>query len=699
MAPNGRCARSRSPKQSIKVMEASPGDKNWLNDRPYSNKFFEILKSRRKLPCWGMREDVVKMVKSSQSSVLIGETGSGKTTQVPQFLLAALGSGKIAVTQPRRVAAMSVAARVAQEMDVELGQEVGYLIRFEDMTSENTRLKYMTDGMLLRECQMDPLMSQYSAVILDEAHERTLATDLLFGLLKEVLQKRPELRCLVMSATLEAEKFQDYWSDAPLLRVPGRMFPVETFFTLRAEKDYVSAAVEVCCLINAHEGPGDILCFLCGEEEIETACAEIDARSQESGVAALVLPLYSSLPMNQQRRVFPPAPEGTRKIIVSTNIAETSLTIDGVVYVVDPGLFKQMLYNPRTHVESLLVSPISKASAMQRAGRAGRTRPGKCFRLYTLETFEKELPESTYPEIIRSNLSSVVISLKKLGVDDIVHFDFMEPPSPESMMRALEMLHFLGAIDDEGDLTKTGENMADFPVDPHLSRTIIAASQRQCINEVLAIIAMLSVPPPFSRPRYAQKAADRAHRQFASGYGDHLSLLTAFSSYGNAGSKAEFCRENFLSERNMKQAENVRRQLSGIVRNRGLDKVESADADAGGGMLTSNIRKAFIEGFFMQCAFLNQGGKDYLTVRDQQMVSIHPSSFLQHKPEWVLYHETVVTDRCYMRNATAIPPEMLIEVSPKFYHPDTCKLHEHAKKILQRALPRTQGTRPRTKSR
>ncbi|OLP97285.1 putative pre-mRNA-splicing factor ATP-dependent RNA helicase prp43 [Symbiodinium microadriaticum] len=314
MAPgkNG-AARSRSPKnKGLQRVDASPGDTNWLTGAPYSKRFFDILKGRRKLPCWEKREDAVNMVRNSQSSVLIGETGSGKTTQ--------------AVTQPRRVAAMSVAARVAQEMDVELGQEVGYNIRFEDVTSENTRLKYMTDGMLLRECQTDPLMSQYSVIILDEAHERTLATDILFGLLKEVLQKRPALRCLVMSATLEAEKFQEYWTDAPVLRIPGRMFPVETFFTLKPEKDYL----------------------------------------QETGTETLVLPLYSSLPMNQQRRVFPPAPEGTRKIIVATNIAETSLTIDGVVYVVDPGLFKQMLYNPRTHVESLLVSPISKASAQQR---------------------------------------------------------------------------------------------------------------------------------------------------------------------------------------------------------------------------------------------------------------------------------------------------------------------------------------------
>jgi len=679
--------RERSRSRGATLLDGVPrkGDSNPLTGKPYSSRFFQILDKRQQLPCWDMRDEVVQMVRGHQSSVLIGETGSGKTTQVPQFLLqAGYGAdGLIAVTQPRRVAAMSVAARVAQEMDVELGGEVGYLIRFEDVTSEKTVLKYMTDGMLLRECMSDPLMKRYSAVVLDEAHERTLATDILFGLLKDTLAKRPELRCLVMSATLEAEKFQEYWDAAPLLRVSGRMFPVETFFALKPEKDYVEAAIDVCVLIHANEGPGDILLFLTGEEEIEHACAEIDARANNGDL--IVLPLYSSLPMQQQRRVFPPAPEGQRKVVVATNIAETSLTIDGVVFVVDPGLFKQKLYNPRTHVDSLLVSPISKASAMQRAGRAGRTQPGKCFRLYTTDSFEKELPESTYPEIIRSDLSSVVITLKKLGIDDIVHFDFMEPPSPEAMMRALEMLHFLGAVDDECELTKVGAHMAEFPVDPHLSKFLIAGAMRGCREEACAIVAMLSVPPAFQRPRYAQKAADRAHRIFASGLGDHLSLLGTFSQFRAAEAQAEFCKEHFLSDRSMRQAESICRQLTSIARNRGVG--DGVPAPAGGG-LTTALRKALIEAFFMQCAHIETGGKQYLTVRDQQLAFVHPSSFLQHKPEWVLYHETVVTDRLYMRNVSAIPPEMLIEVAPQFFHPKTCKLNEYAKKTLERALHR-----------
>jgi len=666
----------------------SPGDKNPLTGNEYSKRFFEILRTRQKLPCYEARDDILKLVKSSQSCVVIGETGSGKTTQVPQFLLAdGLATGAIAVTQPRRVAAMSVAARVAQEMDVELGAECGYLIRFEDVTSVKTKVKYMTDGMLLRECMTDPQLTRYSVVILDEAHERTLSTDILFGLLKEVLQKRPELRCIIMSATLEAEKFQEYWSDAPLLRIPGRMFPVETFFSLRPQKDYVEAAVDVVVQIHAQEGPGDVLLFLCGEEEIETACAEIEARADSSAKPLQVLPLYSSLPMQQQRKVFPPAAEGVRKVIVSTNIAETSVTIDGVVYVVDPGLFKQKLYNPRTHAESLLVSPVSKASAMQRAGRAGRTRPGKCFRLYTPQTFEEELSESNHPEIIRSNLCSVVLTLKSLGVEDLVHFDFMEPPSPESMMRALEILRFLGAIDDEADLTEAGRQMAMLPIDPHLSRALIGAAHRGCLDEALAVVAMISVPPAFQRPRQWQKIADKAHQYFAAGSGDHLTMYKTYNEYCMSDAKAEFCKESWLSERSMKQAESIVKQLRGICRNLKIDKISPSSK----GGLVESLRKSLVEGFFMQCAHIEVGGKHYMTVRDQQMAYIHPSSFLTHKPEWVVYHETMVTDRLYMRTVTAIPPEMLIEVAPEHYHPEKCKLSDAAKRLLQRVLPKVKS--------
>jgi pre-mRNA-splicing factor ATP-dependent RNA helicase DHX15/PRP43 len=397
---------------------------------------------------------------------------------------------------------MSVAKRVADEMDgactitvvllashfllVSLGKQVGYSIRFEDMTEPGTTfLKYMTDGMLLREAMHDPDLERYSTIILDEAHERTLATDILMGLLKSLVKRRKDLKIIVMSATLDALKFQKYFTidePAPLFKVPGRTHPVEIFYTQEPEPDYVEAAIRTVLMIHRAEDPGDVLLFLTGEEEIEDACRKIKVEADDLAandpdtVGPLsCIPLYSSLPPNQQQRIFDPAPlprvpDGPpgRKIIVSTNVAETSLTIDGIVYVVDPGFSKQKVYNPRIRVESLLVSPISKASAQQRAGRAGRTRPGKCFRLYTEKDFMKELEEQTHPEILRSNLANTVLELVKAGVDDLVRFDYVDAPAPETLMRALELLNFLAALDDDGNLTPLGAMMSEFPLDPQV---------------------------------------------------------------------------------------------------------------------------------------------------------------------------------------------------------------------------------------
>ena len=375
--------------------------------------------------------------------VLLAETGSGKTTQVPQFILMAklARDKKVAVTQPRRVAAISLAKRVSRELGCDVGGKVGFRVRFQDMSDSSTKLLYQTDGMLLREAMSDPMLEQYQVILLDEAHERTLATDILMGVLKTVVSHRPDLKLVIMSATLDAGKFQGYFDNAPLMNVPGRTHPVEIFYTPEPERDYLEAAIRTVVQIHmCEEQEGDVLLFLTGQEEIEEACKrlkrEIDNLGPEIGDLKCI-PLYSTLPPNLQQRIFEPPPSKKsngaigRKIVVSTNIAETSLTIDGVVFVIDPGFSKQKVYNPRIRVESLLVSPISKASAQQRAGRAGRTRPGKCFRLYTEKAYKNEMQDNTCPEILRSNLGAVVIQFKKLGINDLVHFDFMDPPAPE----------------------------------------------------------------------------------------------------------------------------------------------------------------------------------------------------------------------------------------------------------------------------
>jgi len=483
---------------------------NPLTNLPYTAKYKEILKKRLNLPVWDYKEKFEKLMQDNQTLVLVGETGSGKTTQIPQwcvdYVRKNIQAGKskkcVACTQPRRVAAMSVAERVANEMDVQLGQEVGYTIRFEDKSSPRTLLKYMTDGMLLREAMADPLMERYDVIILDEAHERTLATDILLGVIKEVCKQRPDMKIIVMSATLDAGKFQQYFNSAPLLSIPGRAFPVEVFYTPEPERDYLEAAIRTVVQIHlCEEDEGDILLFLTGQEEIDEACRrikqDVDNLGPEVGQLK-VIPLYSTLTPANQQRIFEKAPPNRangaigRKVVVSTNIAETSLTIDGVVFVIDPGFSKQKVYNPRIRVESLLVSAISQASAKQRSGRGGRTKPGKCFRLYTEKAYKEEMQQNTYPEILRSNLGSVVLHLKKLGIDDLVHFDFMDPPAPETLMRALELLNYLGALNDDGDLTELGSIMAEFPLDPQLSKMLVASCDYNCSNEILSITAMLS---------------------------------------------------------------------------------------------------------------------------------------------------------------------------------------------------------------
>lgn len=631
--------------------------------------FDKLQEERKALPIYPYKDELLQAVNDHQVLVIVGETGSGKTTQIPQYLHEAgfTKVGKIGCTQPRRVAAMSVAARVSQEMGVKIGHAVGYSIRFEDCTSEKTVLKYMTDGMLLRELLGEPDLASYSVLMVDEAHERTLSTDILFGLVKDVARFRPDLKLLISSATLDAEKFSDYFDFAPIFKIPGRRYPVDIHFTKVPEADYLDAAVVTALQIHLTQPPGDgdILIFLTGQQEIETVEEILKHRLQGFGakIAELIIsPIYANLPTELQAKIFKPTPQGARKCVLATNIAETSLTIDGIKYVIDPGFCKMKSYNPRTGVESLLVAPISKASADQRAGRSGRTGPGKCFRLYTAHTYYNDLEDNTVPELKRSNLSNVVLTLKSLGIHNLLNFDFMDPPSTEALLRALELLYALGALNKHGELTKVGRRMAEFPLDPMLSKMIVASEKYKCSEEIISIAAMLSVGNSiFYRPNNKKLLADNARMNFHVGNaGDHISLLNVYNSWKETDYSTQWCHENFIQVRSMRRARDIRDQLKGL-----LERVEIG--------LTSNvndleaIKKAITSGFFPNSAVLQKSGL-YRTVKLLQTVYIHPSSGLLHvPPSWVIYHELVLTSKEYMRQVTEIQPEWLVEIAPHYF--------------------------------
>lgn len=646
----------------------------------------KILEGRKKLPVFVYRDEFLAAVKEQQVLILVGETGSGKTTQIPQYLheIGYSELGKIGCTQPRRVAAMSVAARVATEMNVKLGHEVGYSIRFENCTNKKTIIQYMTDGMLLREILTEPDLASYSCMVIDEAHERTLHTDILFGLVKDIVRFRPDLKLIISSATLDAEKFSKYFDDASIFMIPGRMFPVDIYYTKAPEADYVDASVVTVLQIHITQPlNGDVLIFLTGQDEIEAAAEILSQRSKALGSRIpelIVCPIYANLPPEQQAKIFEKTPKGARKVVLATNIAETSLTIDGICYVIDSGFAKQNNYNARSGMESLVVTPISQAAANQRAGRAGRTAPGKCFRLYTAWSFQHELEPNTVPEILRTNMGNVVLMLKSLGINDLMHFDFMDRPPADALIRALEQLYALGALNDRGELTKLGRRMAEFPLDPMLSKTVLASEKYQCTSEVLSTVAMLSLGAAvFYRPKEKAVHADTARQNFArGGGGDHIALLRCYTDWANSDFSQTWCFENFVQVRSMKRARDIRDQLEGLCERVEVDATVSCGLDD-----TDPILKAVTAGFFYNVAKLGKSG-DYQTVKQHKTVYIHPSSVLSNKeeepPAWVIYFELAFTTKEYMRQVAPIKPAWLVEIAPHYYQ-DTEVEDSKAKKM------------------
>lgn len=631
------------------------------------------------LPITAKKDDIVEAIKRHRVVVITGETGSGKTTQIPKMCIeAGRGiAGLIGCTQPRRVAAITVAHRIAEELGEEVGRSVGYTIRFEDRTGRNNYIKIMTDGILLNEAQNDPYLRRYDTVIVDEAHERSLNIDFVLGILRTLLRKRKDLKVIITSATIDTEKFSRAFH-APIIEVSGRMYPVEVRYKPldhdleeSGEVTYVDAAFTTVQKLMNESYSGDILIFMPTEQDIRETCELIGAKLDYE---ATVLPLFARLPWTEQRRVFQPST--SRKIVVATNVAETSITIPGIRYVIDTGLARISQYNPRSRTTSLPVRDISKSSADQRKGRCGRVQNGICIRLYDKADYE-DCPLFTEPEILRSNLAEVILRMLSLKLCNISSFPFVDPPLPKNIKDGIEILKELGAIEAgeseaDGDgvaqyaLTGRGRMMARLPIDPRISRMIVEAEKEGCVEEILIIAAALSIQDPRERPMEFEKEADKIHAVFADPSSDFMTLLRIWNQYHSLMNTAKsmnrmkkFCREHFLSFRRMREWVDVFDQLKSILDEHDWKIHKEKDLDDK--TLYEGIHKSVLSGYLSNIATKKE--KNIYTATKGKEVMIFPGSGLFNKGgNWIVAAEMIETTRLFARVTATINVEWLEEL-------------------------------------
>lgn len=640
----------------------------------------EVLDGLDTIPVAMLREVIREELRQHPNFVLIGETGSGKTTCLPPLLLELKNErklkGGIAVTQPRRVATRSVTARVSDMMGCNVGEEIGYAVRFEDVTSGDTDITFMTDGILLRKIQFDPFLEEYSIVMIDEAHERSLNIDLCLGLLKEVNLLRAEANIepiiiVVTSATIERNKFAQYigFGDKEnSLEIPGKMFPVEVFYESETpyNYDFTRAAVDRVKKIVTGNLDGDILIFMPGKKEINDTIEQI--KDQIGERTANIMPLHAELSPEDQDRIFLPSKK--RKIIVSTNIAETSVTIDGIIHVIDSGLIKQTQFNPRTGIEQLVLTEHAISGIDQRKGRAGRTAPGFCYRLFTKESLRRR-PLYQIPEIQRSNLAQIVLAMKKVGIQDIAGFDFMDHPRVEALVQAEDTLYTLGALDNNGELTEIGEMMVEFGLEPRLGRMVIEAAKPNinCVNEICIIASFLEGKTIFVRPTDADlaRAADHVHEQFKTDKdSDFIVILNVWKAYVNSGYDNEWAQKNYLNEKCLEEAKNVRLELIDVLSKHGMN----IDPNTMPRINKDAIGKAVTAGLIGN--LMRSSGKFSLKKVDgtKDEISIHPGS--------------VFFSRSFGEGSLIVSDEIFINPSGKAY---ACNCLEVKREWLQEVAP------------
>ncbi|WEL39853.1 RNA helicase [Encephalitozoon hellem] len=586
--------------------------------------------------------EIFDKLEKSQVLLIEGNTGCGKTTKIPKYLLKRYK--RIVCTQPRRIAAMSIAKKVARDMNVRLGEEVGYSVRFDDRSSGRTRLKYATDGILIREINGDKYLNKYDVIIVDEAHERSINIDILLGYLKQILVKRNDVRVIIMSATLNSEKFISFFK-CQTVEIQHKMFPLEIFFLKKSEVvDYLGEAVKTAIQIHRTEESGDILVFLTGKEEINGGHALL---TEELGRDVEVCCLYSTLSPEEQEAVFKKTEK--RKIVLATNIAETSITIEGIKYVVDCGRSKQMRYSASFGMDILEVGWISKSQAKQRAGRAGRTQKGKVFRIYSKEEYQK-MNDNTVPEIFCCNLAKAVLELKSIGLDDIMNFDFIDRPAVSNLKKALELLYYLRAIEGNGRITPIGVRASKIPLEPEMAISLIVSEELGCLDDVSIISAMLSVGNVWQDiPRHSQlyKAFLYAKTIHSDKRGDHFSFLGIYRRWEKTGFKVWYLKKWFLNVRNMLQVVKIKKQLCSMFKG-------PCRSDE------SKVVLSFCAGYFMNVAKLSGGS--YTSIFNDTKCFIHNTSCISRQhPKYILYHSLCKTEKEYARYCVEVTQEDLLK--------------------------------------
>ncbi len=616
------------------------------------------------LPISAKRESIAELIEKHQVVIIAGETGSGKTTQIPKICLT-LGRGvrgRIGHTQPRRLAARTVASRIAEELQVELGTSVGYQVRFTDHTNANSHIKLMTDGILLAEIQNDPLLRQYDTLIIDEAHERSLNIDFLLGYLKQLLPKRPDLKLIVTSATIDLERFSRHFDQAPVLEVSGRTYPVEVLYRpwqdqLEDQTQAILEAIGELMGLSRSKG-GDILVFMSGEREIrETALA-----IRKAAIPGLdVLPLYARLNLADQNRVF--QSHRGRRVVLATNVAETSITVPGIRYVIDPGYARISRYSVRTKVQRLPIEPISQASANQRKGRCGRLSDGICIRLYEREDFEQR-PEFTDPEIMRTNLAAVVLQMLQLRIGDVRRFPFVDKPDKSQINDGFKLLEELHAVDKRGELTATGHQLSRLPLDPSLGRMVIEASQRACLQEILIIVAALTIQDPRERPADKQQAADEKHRRFRHEESDFMALVNLWQyveEQRQALSQNQWrrqCGKEFLNFLRLREWRDLHHQLKVAAKQLGFRQNQEPAS-------YEQVHRALIAGLLGNIGQKNEekDARDYLGARNRRFMIFPGSSLFKKRPKWLAAGELLETSRLYAHNVARIDPAWVLDAA------------------------------------